>query len=299
VLALRIQEETMIPRKIFGRTGHSSSRTLFGAVALAGLSTEDVSRTFDLLLKYGVNHIDTAADYGNSEQQLGPWMNDHRDRFFLATKSGKRTYSEARDELHRSLERLQVDYVDLWQMHYLVNPEQWQTAMGPGGALEAFIEAKEQGLTRFIGVTGHGLAAPRMHLRSLEVYDFDSVLLPYNYVLMQNPAYAADVEQLVEICMQRNIAIQTIKAISRGPLNDKPKEYAVWYDPLDTDEGIGHAVSWVLGNPEVFLNTAGDIRLLEKILAAADKFESQPPDEVMQADLEKYGILSLFTGDEI
>jgi predicted aldo/keto reductase-like oxidoreductase len=299
VLALRIQEETMIPRKIFGRTGHSSSRTLFGAVALAGLSAEDVSRTLELLLKYGVNHIDTAADYGNSEQQLGPWMNDHRDRFFLATKSGKRTYSEARDELHRSLERLQVDYVDLWQMHYLVNPEQWQTAMGPGGALEAFIEAKEQGLTRFIGVTGHGLAAPRMHLRSLEVYDFDSVLLPYNYVLMQNPAYAADVEQLVEICMQRNIAIQTIKAISRGPLNDKPKEYAVWYDPLDTDEGIGHAVSWVLGNPEVFLNTAGDIRLLEKILAAADKFESQPPDEVMQADLEKYGILSLFTGDEI
>ena len=289
----------MIPRKIFGRTGHSSSRTLFGAVALAGLSAEDVSRTLELLLKYGVNHIDTAADYGNSEQQLGPWMNDHRDRFFLATKSGKRTYSEARDELHRSLERLQVDYVDLWQMHYLVNPEQWQTAMGPGGALEAFIEAKEQGLTRFIGVTGHGLAAPRMHLRSLEVYDFDSVLLPYNYVLMQNPAYAADVEQLVEICMQRNIAIQTIKAISRGPLNDKPKEYAVWYDPLDTDEGIGHAVSWVLGNPEVFLNTAGDIRLLEKILAAADKFESQPPDEVMQADLEKYGILSLFTGDEI
>jgi len=289
----------MIPRKIFGRTGHSSSRTLFGAVALAGLSPEDVSRTLELLLKYDINHIDTAADYGNSEQQLGPWMKDHRDRFFLATKSGKRTYPEARDELHRSLERLQVDHMDLWQMHNLVNPEQWQTAMGPGGALEAFIEAKEQGLTRFIGVTGHGLAAPRMHLRSLEVYDFDSVLLPYNYVLMQNPVYAADVEQLMKVCVQRNIAIQTIKAITRGPLNDKPKEYTVWYDPLDTDEGIGHAVSWVLGNPEVFLNTAGDIRLLEKILASADKFESRPPDEVMQADLEKYGITSLFAGDEI
>jgi predicted aldo/keto reductase-like oxidoreductase len=289
----------MIPRKAFGRTGHESSRTIFGAVALAGLSQDEVNRTLETLLKYGNNHIDTAADYGDSELQLGPWMNDHREKFFLATKTGKRTYQEAKDELHRSLERLKVDHVDLWQMHHLVNPEEWKAAMGSGGTLDAFIEAKEQGLTRFIGVTGHGLAAPRMHLRSLEVYPFDSVLLPYNFVMMKNPQYAADFQTLIDRCVKSKTAIQTIKAITKGPLDEKPKKYAVWYDPLETEDGIEHAVHWVLGNPNVFLNMAGDIRLLEKILAAAETFEGRPSDEIMEADLEKYGITSLFKGDEI
>ena len=289
----------MISRKPFGRTGHASSRTLFGAVALSGLSRADVDRTLELLLRYGVNHIDTAASYGDSELQLAPWMQHHCRQFFLATKTGQRTAQAAKDELQRSMERMGVEQVDLWQMHALVNPQEWQAAMGPGGALEALIEAKQQGLARFIGVTGHGLAAPRMHLRSLEVYDFDSVLLPYNYVLMQNPVYAADFEKLLEVCMQRNVAVQTMKSITRAPLEDKPKTYAVWYDPLDTDEGIRHAVHWVLGNPQVFLNTAGDIRLLEKVLAAADQFETRPTDQVMQADLQQYGITSLFTGDEL
>ena len=289
----------MIERKPFGRTGHSSSRTLFGAVALSGLSQHEVDHTLELLLQYGVNHIDTAADYGNSELQLNPWMQHHRSQFFLATKTGKRTSQEAWDDLQRSLERLGVDQVDLWQMHNLVNPEQWQTAMGPGGALEAFIKAKEQGLTRFLGVTGHGLAVPRMHLRSLEVYDFDTVLLPYNFVLMQNPVYAADVAELLEVCEQRNVAVQTIKSIARGPLGDKVQHHRVWYDPLETEEAVGHAVHWVLGNPQVFLNTAGDIHLLEKVLKAADAFDSRPPDAVMQADLESHGITSLFAGDEI
>ena len=289
----------MIARKIFGRTGHHSSRTLFGAVALSGLTPEESARTLEILLKYGVNHIDTATDYGDSELQLAPWMEDHRDKFFLATKTGKRTYQEARDELYRSLERLQVVSVDLWQMHNLVNPDQWETAMGSGGALQAFIEAKEMGLARFIGVTGHGLAAPRMHLRSLDVCEFDSVLLPYNYVLMQNSQYAADFQKLAERCVESKTGVQTIKAITKSPLDRKPQKYAVWYDPLDTDEGIEHAVHWVLGNPDVFLNTAGDIRLLEKILAAAQRFSTRPSDELMQSDLEKYGITALFKGDEI
>ncbi len=289
----------MIPEKTFGRTGHQSSRTIFGAVALSGLSPEEARRALDLLLHYGINHIDTAADYGDSELQLAPWLAEHRQQFFLATKTGKRTYQEAKDELHRSLERLNVEHVDLWQMHYLVNPQQWEAAMGPGGVLEAFIEAREEGLTRFLGVTGHGLAAPRMHLRSLEVYDFDSVLVPYSYVLMQNPAYAGDFHKLLDVCKERNVAVQTIKAISRGPLDGKPKQYAVWYDPLVEDEAIGNAVRWVLGNPDVFLNMAGDIRLMEKILAAADQLGERPTDDVMQADLEKYGITSMFQGDEI
>lgn len=289
----------MIPKKNFGRTGHASTRTLFGAVALDKLSKEECDRTLAMLLDSGVNHIDTAADYGNSELQLAPWMKAHRQDFFLATKTGKRTYKEAKAELHRSLKRLEVDYVDLWQMHYLVNPEQWETAMGPGGALEAFIEAKQEGLVRYLGVTGHGLACPRMHLRSLEVYDFDSVLVPYNYILMQDPDYAADFDRLSAVCSQRNIAMQTIKSIARGPLGENEKQYAVWYDPLTAREGIRHAIHWVLGNPQVFVNTAGDVELLKIILEEAAEFESRPEDEVMETDLEKYSVTPLFTGDEI
>ena len=289
----------MIKKKLFGRTGHLSSRTLFGAVALDKKPQAEADLVLEDLLAYGVNHIDVAMDYGDAEVKLGPWMKHHRGDFFLATKTGKRTYQEAKEDLHRSLERLQTDHVDLWQMHYLVNPTQWETAMGPGGVLEAMIEAKEQGLTRFIGVTGHGLAAPRMHLRALEVHDLDSVLLPYNYVLMQNLTYAAEFEELEKVCLERNVAIQTIKSIARGPLGDKEHQYSVWYDPLTTPEGIRHAVHWVLGNPNVFLNTAGDVGLLKIILQAADEFESRPDDAVMDADLEKLGITSLFTGDEM
>ena len=289
----------MIPTKTFGRTGHESSRILFGAVALDKLPPAEVDRALEMLLAHGINHIDTAADYGNSQEQLGRWMPEHRDKFFLATKTGKRSYQEARDDIHRSLELMKTDHVDLWQMHYLINPEQWETAMGPGGALEALIEAKEQGLTRFLGVTGHGLAAPRTHLRSLEVYDFDSVLLPYNYVLMQDPVYAAEFNQLLETCKARNVAVQTIKSVSRRPLGNRTHEYSVWYDPLTDEEAIQRAVQWVLGNPDVFLNSPGDLRLLEKALAAAESFQSRPEKAAMQADLERYGITPLFTGDEM
>lgn len=289
----------MIPTKTFGRTGHESSRILFGAVALDKLPPAGVDRALEMLLAHGINHIDTAADYGNSQEQLGRWMPEHRDKFFLATKTGKRTYQEARDDIHRSLELMKTDHVDLWQMHYLINPEQWETAMGPGGALEALIEAKEQGLTRFLGVTGHGLAAPRTHLRSLEVYDFDSVLLPYNYVLMQDPVYAAEFNQLLETCKARNVAVQTIKSVSRRPLGNRTHEYSVWYDPLTDEEAIQRAVQWVLGNPDVFLNSPGDLRLLEKALAGAESFQSRPEKAAMQADLERYGITPLFTGDEM
>jgi len=193
----------MIQKKTFGRTGHESSRTIFGGASLSSVTQDEANHTLDLLLKYQVNHIDTAASYGDSELRIGPWMKDHRTDFFLATKTEQRTYREAKEELHRSLDRLQVDYVDLWQMHLLVDPDEWNIAMEPGGALDAFIEAKEQGLTRFLGVTGHGLSTPSTHLRSLDKYNFDSVLLPYNYIQMQNRFYAAEFNKLVERCTER------------------------------------------------------------------------------------------------
>ncbi|MBN2280764.1 MAG: aldo/keto reductase [Candidatus Marinimicrobia bacterium] len=289
----------MISKKEFGRTGHQSTRALFGGAALWDVTQEEANKVLDLLLNYGVNHIDTAASYGDSELRIGPWMKNHRKDFFLATKTGMRTYQEAKEELHKSMERLQTDYVDLWQMHVLVNQQEWERAMGPGGALEAFVEAKEQGLVRYLGVTGHGLAAAKMHLESLEVYDFDAVLLPFNFILMQNGNYAEDFCRLQEKCLEKNVAIQTIKSVARGPKPDDMGGYTTWYEPLADQKAINSAIAWVLGNPDVFVNTVGDIKILEKVLKAAEKFSFPPDDDTMIAEIEKYGIKPLFITDEI
>jgi aryl-alcohol dehydrogenase-like predicted oxidoreductase len=284
----------MIAKRVFGRTGHMSTRTLFGAAALSRVTQEEADRTLALLLEYGVNHIDVAASYGDAELRVGPWMPEHRGAFFLATKTGKRTYQEAWDELNRSLGRLQVDSVDLWQMHALVDEDEWQTAMGPGGVLEAFIEAREKGLVRFLGVTGHGLAAPVMHKRSLERFDFDSVLLPLNYPLFQNPQYVTDFEALAALCRERNVAIQTIKSICRRPWGEQEHTAATWYQPLEDQAALDKAVAWVLGRPEVFLNTAGDIHVLPRVLDAASRFTVRPTDAEMDALVEAQAMAPLF-----
>ncbi len=263
----------MIPKLEFGRTGHLSTRVLFGAAALSQVTQAEADKTLELLLEYGINHIDTAASYGEAELRIGPWMKDHRQDFFLATKTEKRTYQGAKDELQRSLKRLQVDSVDLWQMHFLVDEAEWQTAMGPDGALEAFIEAREQGLARNLGVTGHGLQVPDFHKRSLERFDFDSVLLPYNPLLMDDAQYAAGFEAVAATCQERNAAVQTIKAISSGPWNDHGKNRATWYKPLEEQAHINTMVQWVLGRPGIFLNSVGDIYLLPKVLDAAKRFD--------------------------
>lgn len=272
----------MIARQPFGSTGHESTRTIFGAAALSRASQEEADRTLALLLEHGINHIDTAASYGDSELRIGPWMDRHRAAFFLATKTNERTYAAARAQIHRSLERLRVTQVDLLQLHNLVDPDEWQTAMAPGGALDAAIEAREQGLTRFIGVTGHGVTVAAMHRRSLERFPFDSVLLPYNYVMMQNPAYAADFEALLAVCQERGVAVQTIKAITLGPWGEKEHAYRTWYEPLQEQADIDAAVHWVLSRPGIFLNTVGDTRLLPKVLDAASRFERAPSDAAMR-----------------
>ncbi len=285
----------MIPQKPFGRSGHRSTRTIFGAAALGTVTQDEADRTLELLLKYGINHIDTAASYGESELRIGPWMREHRKDFFLATKTEKRTYQGAKDELKRSLERLQVEQVDLWQMHFLVNPDDLKTALAPGGALEAFIEAKDKGLVRYLGVTGHGLIIPSHLETCLDNYPFDSILLPYNFIQMQNPTYANEFEALIKRCKEQNVAIQTIKSISRGPKSDVDQDHATWYEPLVDDRAITNAIHWVLGHPDVFLNTVGDIHLLKKVLQAADIFENRPPDEMMLADVKEFDIRPLFT----
>jgi aryl-alcohol dehydrogenase-like predicted oxidoreductase len=285
----------MIPKQPFGRTGHASTRILFGAYALSKATQVEADRILELLLEYGVNHIDTAILYGNAEKRIGPWMEKHRGDFFIATKTRRRTYQGAWDDLQRSLDRLRVDYVDLWQMHGLTSPAGWERAMGPGGTLEAFVEARDRGLVRFLGVTGHGLKAPAMHLRSLERFDFDTVLVPYNYSLIQNARYAADFEALVRLCRERHVAVQTIKSIARRPWKGRPKTYNTYfYEPLDTQEAIDKAVHWVLGYPDVFLITAGDMQVLPKILEAANRFEGRSSAAEMAADAAKFAIQPIF-----
>ncbi len=284
----------MIEKLTFGRTGHLSTRTLFGAAALGGVTQDEADRTLDLLLEYGVNHIDTAASYGEAELRIGPWMAQYRDQFFLATKTGERTYQGARDQFHKSLERLRVSSVDLIQLHALIKEDEWQIAMGPGGALEALIEAREQGLVKYIGVTGHEIVIAENHQRALERFDFDSVLLPYNYTMMQNPVYADGFEKVMAICKAHKIAVQTIKSIAQGAWGDKQPDLATWYEPLTEQAAIDKAVHWVLGREGIFLNTPGDITLLPKVLSAASRFEKRPTEAEMQAEIERLGTKPLF-----
>jgi aryl-alcohol dehydrogenase-like predicted oxidoreductase len=284
----------MMPTETFGRTGHRSTRTIFGAAAFSDVTQAEADRTMELLLRFEVNHIDTAASYGDSELRLGPWIEQHRAGFFLATKTGERTSQAAYDQIRRSLERLRVDQVDLIQLHNLVDPAEWETALGPGGALEAAIRAREEGLVRFIGVTGHGTTVAAMHTRALERFDFDTVLLPYNYPMMQNPIYAADFEELLARCRERGVAVQTIKAITRAPWSDRPQTAATWYEPLRDPVAIDRAVHWVLGRPSVFLNTVGDIGVLPMVLDAADRFRGRPSDEAMRKIAEQQAMEPLF-----
>ncbi len=285
----------MIPSAPFGRTGHTSSRIIFGAAALGNVSQADADRTLELISDYGVNHIDTAASYGDSELRLGPWLESHRQEVFLATKTGERVAGPAYDEIRRSLERLRVEQVDLIQLHNLVEEGEWEIALGPGGALEAAVRARDEGLVRFIGVTGHGVTVARMHHRSLERFDFESVLLPYSYMMMQNPQYAADFDALATLCGERNVAMQTIKAITRAPWGDGERTANTWYDPLRNQDDIDLAAHWVLGRQGVFLNTVGDITILPKVLDAADRFGERPSDEAMQRLVKQEAMEPLFT----
>src|SRR5690242_7193926 len=274
----------MIERVPFGATGHDSSRAIFGAAALGSVSKSDADRTLDILLEHGINHIDVAASYGDAELRIATWLRRHPDTFFVATKTGKRTYREAREEIRRSLDRLGVDRVDSIQLHNLVDVIEWETALGPDGALEAAIEAREEGLVRFIGVTGHGLPVPEMHRRSLERFAFDSVLLPYNYVQMQDPRYADRFEALAAVCAERNVALQTIKSLAHRRWDGREKTASTWYEPLRDQADIDLAVHWVLGRPEAFLLTTGDVEILPLLLDAAERYSERPSDQQM-ADL--------------
>ncbi len=278
----------------FGTTGHDSSALIFGAFAVGSCNQEKADFLLGKLLEHGVNHIDTARSYADAELRIGPWMAAHRNDFFLATKTERRTYEEAKKEIHESLDRLQVECVDLIQLHNLVNPVEWQTALADGGALQAAVEAREEGKVRFIGVTGHGLTVARMHLRSLEAFPFDAVLLPWNYVLAQEDQYSQDFHQLGALCKERGVAVQTIKGLTRRPWGQHPKNRTTWYQPLEDQANIDAAVSWILGQSDIFLNSAGDPDLLPAVLDAASRFTVKPNEAIMEAVFRNQEMATIF-----
>jgi aryl-alcohol dehydrogenase-like predicted oxidoreductase len=282
----------------FGRTGHRSTRVIFGAAGLGRMTQDRADAVLPTLLEFGVNHIDTAASYGESELRIAPWLQSHRDRFFLATKTGARAGDEARASLELSLTRLGVDQVDLIQLHNLVEEDEWETAHGVHGAVAALARARDEGLVRFIGVTGHGLRIAGMHLRSLERFDFDSVLLPYNYSLWQDPGYRGDAETLMAQCADRHVAVQTIKAVARRRWTDDTSPRHSWYEPVTDQDALAHAVRWVLSRPGVFLNSSSDATILRRILEAASGADATlaPADDEMRADVARHGITPIFDG---
>ena len=286
----------MITKIQFGRTGYHSSRIIFGAYALSNATQEESNQILEILLNNNINHIDTAIMYGNAEKRIGPWLKEHRDKFFLATKTRQRSYKGAWKDLQRSLTQLNVEYIDLWQMHGLTNPVGWEKAMGSEGTIQAFIEARDKGLVRFLGVTAHGSKSAVMHIRSLERFDFDSVLLPYNYLMMQNTRYASEFNELIELCKKRNVAVQTIKSIARRPWSDLPRTYNTYfYEPLETQDAINKSVHWALGLDDSFLITAGDMKLLPKMLDAAKQFKRKPSEIEMNKLVEDFDIQQIFT----
>ena len=287
-----------LPLIPFGSTGHDSSRIIFGAAALGGMRQDRADATIEQVRAAGVNHFDTAASYGASEDRLHDYLQDHRNDIFLATKTGDRTGSAARASLERSLERMGVDSVDMIQLHNLVEEDEWREAHGPGGAVEALFAARDDGLCRFVGVTGHGLRIPRMHIRSLAEAPFAAVLYPWNHNLAALKTYAADVADLEAVCRADGVAMQTIKSIARRRWSDPENPHFSWYEPIEDPEPLRRAVEFVLATPDTFLNTTSDARLIGQVFDIAATFDGTTPDPAELArDRAELGIEPLFDGD--
>jgi aryl-alcohol dehydrogenase-like predicted oxidoreductase len=269
-------------KRRFGRLGHMSSVLIYGGAALEDASEEEADRSIALALDAGINHFDTAADYGDSELHLGRWMPRIRGRIFLATKTGDRTAAAAYESIRRSLERLKVDHVDLIQLHAVGDLDDLDRATGTGGAIEGAIRAKEEGLAGAIGITGHGMSAPATHLEALRRFPFESVITPYNYRLAQDAAYRRDFESLMEAITAQDVGLRLIKAGARNLwTTSKEARYATWYEPLDEQRQVDAAVAFALARPEVTgLCTAGDVRLLPLFIEAERRAPSMTTEEI-------------------
>jgi aryl-alcohol dehydrogenase-like predicted oxidoreductase len=284
----------LVPTQPFGKTGHLSTKVVFGAAALWDTTQEKANDALDFVLRSGVNHIDVAASYGKAQELLGPWLPARRDAFFLATKTEKRGYDEAMRDLEASLKLLKTDHIDLWQMHCLIDEAEWEKAMSKDGALTAFQKAKDEGVVGFLGVTGHGHGAPAMHLRSLERFPFDSVLLPWNWILSRNAEYRASVEKLSSACGDRGVAMQLIKVFCRRPWGEREKTHTTWYEPYAERADIEMALNWAASFPNAFICSPGDLRVMPLVMEAAQRMGGRPSDAEMAEFARRTEMADLF-----
>jgi aryl-alcohol dehydrogenase-like predicted oxidoreductase len=264
----------------FGRTGHMSTLAIFGAAAFWEISQADADKVMEQVIEAGINHIDIAPSYGQAEERVGPWMPRERSRFFLGCKTMERTKEGAWNELRQSLKRLQTESFDLYQCHAITTMEELDSVTMKGGALEAFAEARREGLIKFIGITGHGVNAPQIYLEALRRFDFDSVLFPLNFVQMANPVYRKYAEELIAACKVKDVGTMVIKTITKGPWGEKQKTATTWYEPFDKNDEIQKAVNFALSYDVTGLCTAGDTRVLPLVLKACEKFSRLDPSEI-------------------
>ena len=256
----------------FGRTSHMSTVAIFGAAAFWEISQVEADKVMEQVIEAGINHIDIAPSYGQAEERVGPWMPRERDCFFLGCKTMERTKQGAWDEMQRSLKLLQTETFDLYQCHAITTMDELDSVTMKGGALEAFVEARQRGLTKFIGITGHGADAPRIYLEALRRFDFDSVLFPLNFVQMGNPEYRKHTEELIATCRSKDVGTMVIKTITKGPWGEREHTATTWYKPFDKTEEIQKAVNFALSHDVTGLCTAGDTRILPLVLKACENF---------------------------
>jgi len=266
-------------KRRFGRTNHESTVAIFGAAAFSKVTQKEADQTMELVIASGINHIDVAPSYGHAEKLLGPWMETERDRFFLGCKTMERTKKGAHDELRRSLDLLRTDSFDLYQFHSVGNMADLDLITSPGGSLEAVVRAREEGLLKYIGITGHGLEVPGVLLEALRRFDFDSVLFPINFILFDDPDYRKLAEELLAQCAKRDIGSMIIKSIARGPWGDKQRTQATWYQPFTDKEMIQKCINFTLSQPITGICTSGDIYLLPTVIDACENFQELPPVE--------------------
>ena len=264
----------------FGRTGHMSTVAIFGAAAFYEISQEGADRVMEQVIEAGVNHIDVAPSYGQAELRIGPWMRRERERFFLGCKTTERTKEGAWKEMQESLERLQTETFDLYQCHAITTMEELDAITRKGGALEAFEQARREGLIKFIGITGHGVNAPEIYLEALRRFDFDSVLFPLNFVQMGMPEYRKNAEELIAACKAKDVGTMVIKSITKAPWGERKHTATTWYEPFDQMAEIQKGVNFALSYDVTGICTVGDTRILPMVLQACENFTRLSKDEL-------------------
>ncbi len=270
-------------KRKFGRTGHMSTVAIFGAAGLSNVSQETANIAMEQIIAAGVNHIDIAPSYGEAELRVGPWMPETRGQFFLGCKTTERKKDSARAEMERSLRRLNTDAFDLYQLHAVTNYEELDACTRPGGALEAIVQAREEGLVRFIGITGHGNHSPGVFLEALRRFDFDSVLFPINPVLMREPTFRAGAGELIKVCKARDVGTMVIKTIAKQSWQGQERIYDTWYEPFDRLPEIQQRVDFALSYDITGLCTSGDVTILPIFLKAC--LNSHPMEPSARAAL--------------